>query len=169
MNNNIVKIINEVISEYDFLGNDKFLKEEEDSLLLKNEDFQKQFISDTLTRKTDKIKIKIFDSQITGDFNNLSNDENYINIFHILNVDYKYDQSKEPINFYLKFTGDNIPISKNISQKQNNDWLNHINWNDIQVSLISSDGGNVEFKTLKKSPLKIQELFIREYLEGSIA
>jgi hypothetical protein len=165
MDKNIVKIINEVISEYDFLGNDKYLKEEENSLLLKNEDFQKQFISDILTRKTDKIKIKIFDSQITGDFNNLSNDENQINIYYVLNVDYNYDQSKEPVSFYLKFTGNNISTSKNISQGQNNDWLNYINWNDVQVSLLGPNGVNVEFKSFKKSSQKIQELFIREFLD----
>ena len=43
-NKKIIKIINEVITEFDFLGNDEHLKGQEDITLLKNEDMQKQFI-----------------------------------------------------------------------------------------------------------------------------
>jgi hypothetical protein len=42
------RIINEEISEFDFLGNEQYLKEQEVVDLLKNEDFQKQFICDSL-------------------------------------------------------------------------------------------------------------------------
>ena len=54
-----IQIINEVIAEFDFLGNDKYLKEQDNVSLLNNEDFQKQFICDVLTNskkiKTNKI------------------------------------------------------------------------------------------------------------------
>ena len=43
-----IRIINEEISEFDFLGNEQYLKEQEIVDLLKNEDFQKQFICDSL-------------------------------------------------------------------------------------------------------------------------
>ena len=55
-NKQLIKIINEEISGFDFLGNEEYLKEEEDINILKNEDFQKQFICDLLLKRKEKVK-----------------------------------------------------------------------------------------------------------------
>src|ERR1035437_5253077 len=53
----IIKIINEEASNFDFLGNDDNMKEQEIIDLLQNEEFQKQFICDSLLERKNKIKI----------------------------------------------------------------------------------------------------------------
>jgi hypothetical protein len=151
-NKKIIKIINEVITEFDFLGNDEHLKGQEDITLLKNEDMQKQFICDSLLSKKNKIKIvEVADARIGGNW-----DE---------------DLQKKPIIFYLNFDSDNISISKDgFYDKGGNDvapygesWFNSLNWNDINVTLSTEDGDEIEFIAFKKAPQKIQMLFIREY------
>ena len=64
INNDIIRIITEEISEFDFLGNDKYQKENESIDLLKNEEFQKRFICDALLSKNN-IGINIYDSRIS--------------------------------------------------------------------------------------------------------
>ena len=57
MKNDFVEIINEEIKNFDFLGNDEFLKEQEVTDLLINEDLQKQFICDSLLGRKDKVRV----------------------------------------------------------------------------------------------------------------
>ena len=72
-NKDFVKIIKEEISNFDFLGNDEFLKEQEVNDLLQNEDLQKQFICDSLLNQNGKVKIgEIGDSHITGNWDELN-------------------------------------------------------------------------------------------------
>ena len=54
---NIINIITEEVKQFDFLGNDERLKEQENNELLMNEELQKQFICDALLGRTDKVKI----------------------------------------------------------------------------------------------------------------
>ena len=53
----ILKTINEEISKFDFLGNDNYQSLMENIELIENEDFQKQFIADFLTGKSEKFNI----------------------------------------------------------------------------------------------------------------
>src|SRR5208283_5141494 len=96
-NKNIIKIINEVISEFDFLGNDKNNKEQEIIDLLKNEELQKQFICDSLLNKKDRIKIlNISDSTIGGNWDEVNTDNaTTITIKYDLKIQYTYDINKE--------------------------------------------------------------------------
>lgn len=171
-NKKIIKIINEVITEFDFLGNDEHLKGQEDITLLKNEDMQKQFICDSLLSKKNKIKIvEVADARIGGNWDEDLDDANKLTIEYYLKIQYTYDLQKKPIIFYLNFDSDNISISKDgFYDKGGNDvapygesWFNSLNWNDINVTLSTEDGDEIEFIAFKKAPQKIQMLFIREY------
>jgi hypothetical protein len=172
-NKNVIKIINEVISEFDFLGNDGNTKEQENIDLLKNEDLQKQFICDSLLNKKERIKIlEVSDSQIGGDWNGEEISEaNRLSIKYYLKIQYVYDQQKEPIVFNLDFDGDNISIDISGSYDKGSrdvapygeSWFSALNWNDINVILSTEDGDKIAFETFRKAPEKIQMLFIREY------
>jgi len=171
-NKKIIKIINEEITNFDFLSNDERLKGQEDTDLLKNEDMQKQFICDSLLNKKDKIKIvEVTDARIGGNWKEDVDDANKLTIEYYLKIQYTYDPQKKPIIFYLNFDSDDISFSKNVSyDKGSNDvapygesWFNSLNWNDINVILSTEDGDEIEFIAFKKAPQKIQMLFIREY------
>lgn len=171
-----IKIINEEISNFDFLGNEEYTKEEDSINLLKNEDFQKQFICDSLVNSK-LIKIIYDNAQINGDWEE-GNDATHLNISYLIDVIYQYDTNKEPAKFSLQFDGNNIGINVRTSMDSGNygeytptsgeAYYSDINWNDIDVVLSTVDGDEIDFIAFRKAPSKIQSLFVRDYTESII-
>lgn len=165
----VIKIINEEISDFDFLGNDEYQKEKENIDLLSNEEFQKRFICDSLLNKN--VKIEVYDSRIGGNWEGDIEDANSLSIEYYLIIDYKYDQTKEPIKFNLDFTSDDVGISMGERTDRGTydtppsaeAWFNYFNWSDIDVTLSTADGDQIDFVAFKKAPMKIQSLFIKHY------
>ena len=176
--NDLISIINEEISDFDFLGNNEYQKEKNIIDLLQNEDLQKQFICDSLLNRNDKIKImRIVDSSITGNLDELNmQDANKLSIEYSIDMSYRYDSTKEPLEFNLNFNGNNINISVNgyndngnyNNAPDSNSWFDHFDWNDIDVSLFTLDGEEVQFIAFEKAPPKIQILFIRDYTQNFV-
>ena len=177
-NKDFIKIINEEISKFDFLGNDEFLKEQEVGDLLMNEDLQKQFICDSLLTQNGKISIvQIEDSYITGNWDELSSeDTNKMTLEYSLNLNYTYDSTAEPLIFNLGFNADKINVSVDGWQDPGNydndpygeSWFNGFDWNDIDVSLHTVEGDEVKFIAFESAPPKIQTLFIRQYTQNFV-
>jgi len=177
-NKNIIKIINEVISEFDFLGNDKNNKEQEIIDLLKNEELQKQFICDSLLNKKDRIKIlNISDSTIGGNWDEVNTDNaTTITIKYDLKIQYTYDINKEPLIFNLYFDSDGITIDVTSwhdsgdynRPPEGESWIDKFNWDDIEVTLFTIEGDDIPFIAFQKAPPRIQTLFIRNYIENFI-
>ena len=179
-----IKIINEEIKNFDFLGNDEFLKEQEVIDLLMNEDLQKQFICDSLLNRKDKIKIaQIAESYINGNWDESNmEDANRLSLEYSLDIDYLYDATKEPLKFNLSFNADKIDISvggwydpgrfggttDTDYPPEGESWYDSFDWGDIDVILYTLDGDDVQFKAFENAPPKIQTLFIREYTENFI-
>ncbi len=173
-----IKIINEEISNFDFLGNDEVLKEQETNDLLMNEDLQKQFICDSLLNKRDKVKIlKIVEANITGNWDEPNvEDANRLSLDYSLDIEYIYDTTKEPIFFNLTFAADKIDISVNgwsergsyEVEPSGDAWYDGFDWNDIDVILYTMDGDTVKFLAFEKAPPKIKVLFIREFTQNFI-
>jgi hypothetical protein len=173
----LIKIINEEISNFDFLSNEEYLKEEENYDLLKNEDFQKQFICDSLINNV-KIKQHITDARVGGNWEN-GNDADKLTIEYFVEIEYKYDPSKEPAKFTVDFYSEQIGIGihtqsdpgsyGNFIEPTFEAQYTDINWRDIDVSMHTPDGDEIDFLAFKKAPPTIQVLFIREYTEKFIA
>ena len=174
----LVKIINEEISNFDFLGNDELLKEQETTDLLINEDLQKQFICDSLLNRNDKVKIvKIVESYITGNWDeNKTEETNRLSLSYSLDMKYIYDAVKEPLDFNLTFTADNIDISVDgwsdagsyEVAPEGDSWYDGFDWSDIDVNIYTMDGDTINFIAFEKAPPKIQTLFIREFTQNFI-
>ena len=172
---NILDIINEEITNFDYLSMNKNQKENDYFELLSNPDFQKQIICDSFLNKN-KFKISISDSSITGDWDCEENGVTYMNLVYSIKIQYKYDQNYEPITFGLDFYGNNIGISKtgnNIQGDYNtepiqNKWINGINWSSINVSLNTDYNDEVKFTAFESAPSNIQTIFIREFIADFI-
>lgn len=179
MSINIIKIINEEVKKFDFLGNDEILKEQEVSELLMNENLQKQFICDSLLKRTDKVKtVDIVDSFITGDWE----DGNDLSVEYSLNMQYVYDSAQEPLSFNLVFYGDKVNINVDgwsdsgrfggtvdtDIEPSGESWFSIFDWNDIDVNIYTMDGDEIKFTAFENAPPKIQMLFVREFLESFI-
>ena len=181
---NFVKIINEEINNFDFLNNDEFLKEQEITDLLQNEDLQKQFICDSLLNRNDKIKIvKIIDSHVTGNWDEFNKeDADRLSLEYSVNIEYLYDMQKKPLNFNLYFQADKIDISVNgwydsgnwggtmpdAIEPSGESWYDVFDWDDIDVTIDTIDGNDIKFIAFENAPPKIQTLFIREYTQNFI-
>lgn len=179
-----IKIVNEEIKKFDFLDNDKYLKEQETNELLMNEDLQKQFICDSLLNRKDKVRVvKIQDSFINGNWDeNNFNDANRLSLDYSLDIEYLYDSQKEPLKFNLYFQADKIDISVDgwydpgrfggttdtDYPPEGDSWFDDFNWNDISVILYTMDGDDVPFIAFDNAPPKIQTLFIRQYTQNFI-
>ena len=174
---NFIKIINEEISEFDFLGNEQYLKEEENFDILKNADFQKQFICDSLINKN-KIKQHITDARVGGDWKE-GNDASKLTIEYFVDIEYLYDSNKEPAKFTINFYSENVRIGLytksdpgsygNYIEPSFEAQYTDIEWRDIDVSLSTPNGDEIDFLAFTKAPPKIQTLFIREFTETFIA
>jgi hypothetical protein len=173
INKEIIKIIKEEIEAYDYLNNDQYSKEQENINLLKNPEFQKEFICDSLLNNNTKIKIKnVASAEIGGDWQNEPKDANVLTLEYYLTVLYKYDPLKEPVELSLQFDGKNIGIGKmddftagdNYTAPAGESWFNQFNWSDINVNLTTADGQDIDFIAFNKAPIRIQNLFIREYV-----
>lgn len=169
----IIKIINEEINDFDYLGNDAQVEEDELLNLLKNEDFQKQFICDILLRKRN-IKQKVTDARIGGDYED--DEPSYLTLEYHIDFEHQYDIHKEPIKFTIDFSSDNISVGVYSHTDKGNyytpsyteSYYTYIDWSDISVDMFTPDGSEIDFVAFKKAPPKIQELFIRENVEGFI-
>ena len=178
-----IKIINEELSNFDFLGNDEFLKEQGNTDLLLDEDLQKQFICDSLLNKKSKIKIvEITDSRISGNWEDDPENANNLTIEYFLKLEYKYDLEQEPIRFDLNFYSDEVRIGKSgwydkgswggtmadAIEPSGDAWFDGFEWLDIDVTLNTPDVDEIKFVAFEKAPPRIKTLFIREYTQEFI-
>lgn len=172
-NKHLIKIINEEISGFDFLGNEEYVKEEGNVNILQNEDFQKQFICDSLLKRKETVKtLDVVESNFGGDWEK----NGYLTVSYIIELAYKYDVSKEPAKLGLHFKGDRVSYSvdgysasgDNGTPGVDEEWFDKINWDDIDVKMFSIEegfeGDDIEFKAFEHAPQRIQNLFIRDFL-----
>lgn len=179
-----IKVINEEIASFDFLSNDELLKEQEVTDLLQNPDLQKQFICDALLDKSGKVKVKeIADSYIRGNWDEPNReDADRLQLVYSVDIDYRYDMEKEPLPLNLYFNADKIDIGVDgwfdagrfggtpdtDYPPEGDAWYDHFSWDDINVTLQTREGDEIEFTAFNQAPPRIQNLFMRHYLEGFI-
>lgn len=161
----IIKIIKEEVADFDFLGNDAHLREEENNDLLKNEEFQRQFIVDSLLND-DKIEVDIKDSKVDGNWEDSPTNQSRLTMKYVLVVEYKYDKNTEPVEFNLAFSTDGIEIN---AAPEDESWFDSFKWDEISVDLLTSNDDEIKFKAYEKAPTKIKKLFVKEYVKDYIA
>jgi len=170
----IIKAINEVISEFDYLNNDKQVGEDERAQLLGSEDFQKQFIIDSISNRS-KIKENVIDSNIKE---MEDNDSCNFDLEYISDIVYAFDPAKEPITFQLYMSGINVPCQMDTNTVRSGDYdvpddatslISHVEWSDIDVTLYTKGGEEIAFVALSKASPKIKGIFAKQYLYDMVA
>jgi hypothetical protein len=171
---NILKIVKEEVSKFDFLSNDRFLKEQEANELLLNEDLQKQFICDSLLNKNNVKVLKKTESYVSGNWE--IGDNNNISLEYAIDIAYLYDSTKEPVKFNILFKGDNIyanvdgkeDVGNYHNEPQTDKWFDSFEWNDIFVSMWNMEGDEIKFIAFDNAPSRIQTLLIRHFIQNYI-
>lgn len=174
-NKTIIDLIKEELEQFDFLSNQERLKEQKDSHILANEDFQKQFIKDSLIPDSNKIKyLGASDVYLSSEWESELNTEDVDKITLTYNptFEYTYDSQKPPIKLQLYFDGNSVPVQlegktdvgDRITPGSAESWFDFIDWNAIDVDLLDEDGNDYEFTAFKKAPRNLQAMFIKEYV-----
>lgn len=172
MKKNIINIIKEEVKDFDFLSNRENIENTELINLLKNRDFQKQFICDTLLNN-DKIKILNTESSyISGNWDEGDEGGN-MNIELYQKLSYIYDKTKNPIIFNLDINGNDVSFHTSTYNEDETNYsesrFTDIDWSDFDVTLSTIDGDNIDFDELYSAPSNIRNLFIRENIEFLIS
>jgi hypothetical protein len=172
-NKNIINIINEEFSSFDFLNNDKEINLQDEIKLLQNVDFQKQLIIDSIWKFKEKFKIIEQEPlNIGGNWEGNTDDSVYITIDYYVKFEYKYDPMKEPILIGLDFGNngeDNIIVNK-VGQYTDNSVNSSvgnydISWENVTVKLLSSDNDIIEFKAYNnEKDLRLKEKFFDTFI-----
>ena len=175
-NKDIIRIINEEISNFDFLSMDQIREDEEDFNTINSKEFQISFVNDILNNIHDKTKFKEFkdlykntnedDLEIDPDWGNTP-----LNIEYDLEVKYIYNGKEIPIT--LHFEGKEINYDPNIETSRG-DYLTpsyermsyrDIDWGDIELTVYDSEGDDVNFDWLKNNE-KLYYQFVKQLVRG---
>jgi hypothetical protein len=151
-----IRIINEEIGDFDFLNNEKYIKEKEIIELLENQNFQKQFIIDSITKMRDNIQFDDFSTDIYNDPDFEFQQEDNINLKANAELTYTYDPQDDPIKFALVFFGEDIKSHENSD-------ISAL-FTEINVELYTIEGDKIDFIAFKNAPQNIRQLFIKAYI-----
>jgi hypothetical protein len=170
VNKEFIRIINEEISNFDYLNNTKLSEQQDVLTTLQTPEFQKMFILDSISHR-EKIKEDVIDSRIIDD---VSNDTGHFNVEYISNIEYQYENA--PIKFQIYFDGHKVrcDLSTTITKGSYDvpddieSFLTSVDWTSINVYLYSANGDEIPFTELEKAPFKIKEMFIKDYLEDIV-
>jgi len=153
----IIRIINEEIQEFDFLGTDEAQNEQDYSNYLSDRNFQTQFVYDVINSFNDKTKFKDEDVTYKRTSEDDILDKETLNIDYGVDITYIYDG--KDIRLSLNFDGDSIshdlqhydqPATYE-TPPEGDIWYNSIDWSDIDLNIFDDDGNEVNFDWLKSN------------------
>jgi hypothetical protein len=151
MNKSLIKIINETISDYNFLSMNEISEEENLKNIIKSKDFQIQFIND-LINNFNKTKFKDIDisyKEVKQDV--IHNDSYSLSIEYT--VEFKYSFDNVEYQFLMLLNGNGINSNDSIK------------WNNINIKLFDKNGNEININWLKNNP-RLYEVFIRSFVES---
>ena len=154
----LIDLIKEEVSNFDYLNNDKRVKEKEDISIIYKDEFQKKFILDTIEGKVESYvdnKEAYTNFSKSGDIN-----DDYID-FNIT-INFKYESN----NLGVEFIGDKVNVLD--GELNNEEDINNIKWLQIIVILKANNGDTVNFQMYEKAPDKIKELFIKSCIKETL-
>ena len=150
---NLIKIINEEIDRFDYLGMD--IKEESDAKksLINSKEFKIEFVNDILENNTNNIKF----AEVVGSKKDNNNPNDIFNIgksdlYYEIHMYYEYKSKEYELTLLLE--------GKNIKSEPTIEWL------DIDVTLVLDENGEeIDIDWLKTDEDLYKE-FIKSLIEG---
>jgi hypothetical protein len=137
----LIKIINEEVSGYNYLGKDEIDNERELHNLINNKDFQRRFIEDVIANKN--IKYGTIDTQVDGEY------RTSLRFYYEVDVTYTIPEYTNPIKFIVGADANNVAISVDSKMfDENNRWvapsercvITYVDWDKIGVYFNMPDG-----------------------------
>ena len=145
----IYRIINEEISNFDFLSFDKIKEENEHDEILSSKDFQTTFILDLINNANNKNKFKKYSSIFFNSDNDLFDDNEKIEIEHELSY------------FF------NEKIYELVIIMEGNKFDDKADFNNFEINLFSKNGDRIRFDWLENNE-KLYSLLVQALLAKSM-
>ena len=154
----LIDLIKEEVSNFDYLNNDKRVKEKDDISIIYKDEFQKKFILDVIDGK---VEAYVDNKDLNSMFRKYGDiQDNFVDLDTTLN--FKYESN----NFDIEFSGDRIDILD--GELNNEEDINNIKWLQISLILKANNGDAVNFQMYEKAPDKIKELFIKSCIKETL-
>jgi hypothetical protein len=154
----LYRIINEEVSEFDYLGLDQENKDNESIKLVESRDFQIQFVSDVITDFKNDEKFScdyVYDSKRNDNMINHTQTEG-LDVSFDLDIDYQYQG--DVVSVYIILESDNMEIEDRV----NSDWSKNFN-----IKFFDESGSIVNFDWVVNNEIlyqKFVEALISEHL-----
>lgn len=156
--NSLIKLIKEEVNNFDYLNNDKRVKEKEDVSIICKDEFQKKFILDTIEGN---VQAYVDNKDLNSMFRKYGDiTDNFIDLD--ITINFKYEDN----NFDIEFTGNRVDILD--GQLNSKEDINNIKWHQISVILKANNGDTLNFQMYNKAPDKIKELFIKSCIKETL-
>ena len=154
----LIDLIKEEVSNFDYLNNDKRVKEKEDISIIYKDEFQKKFILDTIEGN---VQAYVDNKDLNSMFRKYGDiTDNFIDLD--ITINFKYENN----NFDIEFTGNRVDILD--GQLNSEEDINNIKWLQISAVLKANNGDTVNFQMYDKAPDKIKELFIKSCIKETL-
>jgi len=153
----IIRIINEELQEFDFLGTNEAEQEQDYATFLNDRTFQTRLIHDIINNYGDKTRFK--DEEVT--YQRTTEDDilqnERLDVEYGVDLTYMYDGKDIRLSFNLN--GDNISHDLDHYDRpatyetppEGDIWYNSIDWDDIDLDIFDDDGNEINFDWLKKN------------------
>jgi hypothetical protein len=172
----IIRLINEEIGDYDFIGLDKMNEEDSNNMLLNGKEFQTQFVFDVVNNFKNTIKLADVNASSSNDedlFKNGSETGDAFNLEYDVDIIYNYLGKSIPLT--LVFEGHNIQYGMGgyynagnyDMQPEGDAYFTYINWSDINLTVYDGDGGEVKMKWIRGNK-PLYDTFIKKFTEDII-
>lgn len=142
-NKTLYRIINEEISNFDFLSFDKIKEEDEYDKILSSKEFQTTFISDLINNLNNKNKFKKFSSTFLNSGSDLDEDDNIE-----IEIELSYFFNEKIYEMVIFLYG-----NKTFDEYK-------VDFNDFEINFFSKDGNRIRFDWLENNK-KLYTLLIR--------
>ena len=171
----IITIINEEISGYNYIGLDELSAQDSNTELLESKEFQTQFVHDVVNNFKNTVKLgDVSTLQTTEEdlFNHGEETGNALNIEYDVNIIYTY--LGRNIKLMVSFVGNNIGYGMGgyynagnygeYTPPEGDAYYTYVKWGDIDFKMYSDDGAEIDFNWVGTNP-KLYETFIKRFVE----
>jgi hypothetical protein len=171
----IIRLINEEISNFDFLGLDEIKQEDSIESVLKSRDFQVRFVNDVLRNFNDgtifKDKEEIEQSSNVEDLQPDGYEK--LNVTYIIDFKYNYQGKDMPLSIIIE--GNNVWYDLQVTNDPG-DWYTppsgeaslDIDWNDFGVKIMYDGEIEVELDWLYKNK-ELYKKFVQMFIGNLVS
>ena len=141
----LLELIKEEVSGFDYLNNDKTNKEKESTEILNDNDFQLNFINDSINNSPEIARYVTNDDLNTFFRKYGEIKDEYIDAEITIGYKYGYSSDNEPADFKIEFIADKVNILD--GELNSEEDIENINWLQFNVILKAKNNIVINFNT----------------------